>query len=896
MSRAGRTTTLLNGTWQLQPTNDEAVPPQWDHTVPVPALVDGAEPRHEWKKFHYHWHRKTFNVPDQSELTFIVIEQAMFGTDVWLNGKHLGGDIACYTSQEYDARAALRAGENELIIRVGQREHLPPHSAVGKDQERTEWIPGIWGDVYLLQSGNPRIKLVQVVPHIETATAEVRITVENLSAHTVKARLTTRVAEKHSGAAAGGDQQQQVSLQPNSSTAIIVHHQIDGMKLWSPESPFLYVLHAVLASRTSDPESAGDSCAVVFGMREFTIIGRHFHLNGRKILLRGGNIAFHRFLSDADRGTLPWNLDWVKKLLIDIPKTHNFNFFRNHIGQMYNRWYDIADENGMLLQNEWMFWTTSGTKEQITKEFTRWLQDNWNHPSIVIWDALNECSDDIVQKEIVPAMKQLDQTRPWESVDVVEEHPYIYSLGPVMNDRKFGFTRSLAEIEHSARPTMLNEFCWWWLDKDFRPSLLTRDVVERWLGPHWTQEQLMTHQSVLVTELVELFRRMRVDAIQPFVYLSNNAGPTAHWFVGDIKNLQPKPVLAALKNAFASPGVSIELWDRHFCVNEHRAIRVFVFNDTASEVICIIRCGIVHQNGAWLAGENRRVRVGPVGDTVVQFDLMFPAVTGTMRVRAEVTAPDGSRSAVSEKIAHVFGTLETPPGLHEGAVAVLEPGDETTRFLAGQGVRTMILANGNLAACNTLMVVRESLRSPTYQSRLGAITTFLESGKTVVVIEPEYETDTEEEVCVALGVELKMRKRKDIDKGGYDSYLFADDVSHPLWQGLHPEHLKMFNGGYGGEVVSQHDVTATRETTVLARCGMHLAVPAVFEIPCGKGRILVSRLQLGGRLLQDESSGNLYDRRVDPVLQRFVLNLVSYAARGERRPFDVVPAPASLKS
>ena len=125
-----RTRTSLNGTWQFQPTNDETLPSAWKHTVPVPALVDCATPKHGWQTFKFHWHKTAFIAETGPELAFIVIGQAMFGTDVWLNGTHLGGDIACYTSQEYDARPALRNGENELIVRVGLKENLPPHSAV----------------------------------------------------------------------------------------------------------------------------------------------------------------------------------------------------------------------------------------------------------------------------------------------------------------------------------------------------------------------------------------------------------------------------------------------------------------------------------------------------------------------------------------------------------------------------------------------------------------------------------------------------------------------------------------------------------------------------------------------------------------------------------------------
>ncbi|MBI5474937.1 MAG: hypothetical protein HY961_21560, partial [Ignavibacteriae bacterium] len=603
---SARKLTLLNGAWQLHPTNDESIPATWNHSVPVPAVVDCAEPHVDWKAFKYHWHRCEFSAPTSRELTFIVIEQAMFGTHVWLNGTHVGEDIACYTSQEYDVSRILKVGEkNELLVRIGQRSDLPEWSAVGNDQERTEWLPGIWGDVQLVQCGNPRIKRVQVIPHIESSTAEVRVTVENRSLSEVAISLRSSIHEKRSGKEVTPVGNEEGLVAAGSERVFTTELKIPAARLWSPEYPFLYDVATTLRVGTTTT----DEVRTTFGMREFKVVGRDFFLNGKKIYLRGGNIAFHRFLSDADRGTLPWNQEWVKQLLIDIPKSHNFNFCRNHIGQLYNRWYDIADEHGMLLQNEWMFWTTSGTPEQITKEFTRWLQDNWNHPSIIIWDALNECSDEVVQKQIVPEMKKLDPTRPWESVDFVEEHPYIYSLGPVLNDRRFGFTRSLNEIERATRPTMLNEFCWWWLDKEYNPSLLTRDVVERWLGRSWTKEQIIDHQSFLATELVELFRRMRVDAIQPFVYLSNNAGPTAHWFEGDIKHLKVKPILGALKNAFSPFGVSVELWDRHFVRNESRDVRVFVFNDLAERRTGMLVCGIVNEKGDWLFETRQSVTV-----------------------------------------------------------------------------------------------------------------------------------------------------------------------------------------------------------------------------------------------------------------------------------------------
>lgn len=864
----------LNGTWEIQPGGDAPPSAEWNHHVPVPGLVDLATPAYDWRQNEYHWYRTTFRIESAHEVrtVLLVIEQAMFGTEVWINRRRVGGDIGCYTSQEYDVSSFVKSsGENELLVRVGAKSTLPPESAVGKDQERTEWIPGIWGDVSLVQCGNPRVKLVHVIPHIHTTTAEVRVTVENLSNKPQTISLNLSICERVSRKEAGHARQASCTIPPSSSQTCVFDIRIADMQLWSPEQPFLYDVETKVAVANTETDAA----CTTFGMREFRIVDGDFHFNGKKIFLRGGNIAFHRFLSDADRKSLPWDPEWIKKVLIDIPKAHNFNFFRAHIGQMYNRWYDIADEYGMLLQNEWMFWTTSGTKQQITKEFTRWLQDNGNHPSIIIWDALNECTDAVVQKEIVPEMKSLDPTRPWESVDFTEDHPYIYSLGPVLNDRTFGFTRSLEEIERSPRPSVLNEFCWWWLDKDFNPTSLMKGVVERWLGPRWTKEQAIAHQSFLVTELVELFRRMRVDAIQPFVYLSNNAGPTANWFVGDIKDLQPKPVLAALRNAFSPFGVSIELWDRHFFPAEQRRLRLFVFNDRQESQAGLLRYGLVDGDGTWLFDTRHSLHVPPTDTVIVPMTVPLPQHAGSYTICAELYQ-ENVLVASSKKPAYVCAPMHVPRLLQERVFALsVAADDEVKTFLEKHGLRLCALAEMQSKEASALIVDGGMLNSSAYQSRLGAVSKFVESGKTLVLLEPEYAVTENETISVVLGLDLAITKREDKEKGGYDSYVFATDEAHPLWEGIPADHLKMFNGAYGGEVVSQHHVQPDKEARVLARCGLGLEIPAVFEIPYGRGKVIVSRLQLRGRLVASEDTTQLYARRPDPVLQRYLLNLLS---------------------
>jgi len=873
----------LNGVWELEPGEEVAPPPTFSAAIPVPGVVDLADPSYDWRFKDYHWYRTRFEFRNLDEPSLLVLrlDQAQFGTAVWLNGTKLGSSISCYTSQEYRADATLNNnGFNDLVIRVGSKQTLPPESAVGKDQERVDYIPGIWGDVSLISCGNPRIQHVQIIPHIDEGMAEVRATIENALATTKRVTVTTCVFERDSQTQASEVTPTTVDVSPHQRIQTTLFLRLQKVQLWSPESPFLYTLETTLTCEGIQTDVVRND----FGMREFAIRGKGFYLNGRKIFLKGGNIAFHRFLSDPERQRLPWDRTWIKRVLIDLPKEHNFNFFRNHLGQMYNAWYEIADQYGMLLQNEWHFWGTTGTKEQIASEFTEWIRDNCNHPSIVMWDALNESTDEVVQHEIVPSLKSLDPTRPWESVDFVEEHPYIYSLGPVLNDRRFGFTRSLDEIEQSTNVTMLNEFVWWWLNHKGEPTPLMDGVVQRWLGLQYTKEELLAHQAFLAQELVELFRRMRVDAIQPFVYLSNNNGPTAHWFLGPIKELRPKPILATLKNAFAPFGVSIELWDRHFFAGERRLVRTWIFNDEPEPRAGVLLYGIRDHRGEWLSKQEAHIRVGGTESTTTSLEFELPTLPGTYYVRAELFGAGSTTSlAYSQKIAHVFGPLQAPPYQSTVTAAILERGWEYRTFFNTTYIGVRDIDPDSLNDIHIVIVGEGVLGSPRYEELKAELTHFVSRGGVLIVVEPECGVRSKLTVDVLQDLVLSIELRQDVDKGGYDSYVFATDPQHPLWFGLDREHLKMFNGGYGGEVVSQHNVVPSIEGRTLAACGLHLAVPAVIEVPYGEGRVIISRLQTRGRLVVHEATEERFPRRPDPVLQRYMLNLVLYAFEQSKR-------------
>ena len=52
-----------------------------------------------------------------------------------------------------------------------------------------------------------------------------------------------------------------------------------------------------------------------------------------------------------------------------------------------------------------------GWDEQVRKEYTNWVWSDGNHPSIVIWDAINENWDSYIGNTLIPELKELDPTR-----------------------------------------------------------------------------------------------------------------------------------------------------------------------------------------------------------------------------------------------------------------------------------------------------------------------------------------------------------------------------------------------------------------------------------------------------------------------------------------------------
>ena len=693
---AERQTVSLDGAWQIAdgktPTE---MPAAFDHSVPVPGLCNLAEPAFkdvdafisrenmarrityklapdDWlqkywvgkadQERNYFWYRKAFRAPKERAVALLKINKAQFGTAVWLNGQKLGEYAGCFTAGIFPLGKAVRwEAENTLVVRIGAHPAvLPDNYPTGSDFEKNQWTPGIYDSVSLAFCDNPAIEAVQVAPRVASGEAVVQTRVKNYSSAPVTASLTHTVKTWKRGKRAAACEPVDVALQPGEEKVLTQTVKIPGAHLWSPEDPFLYVVE----SRTG-----GDSVTTRFGMREFRFDAatKRAMLNGKVYYLRGSNITLHRFFEDPLCKALPWNDTWVRKLLGDLPKKMHWNYFRFCVGPVPDRWLDICDEEGLLIQNEFFVWTggpgwfkgysrTHDTDEMI-RQYRDWMRDNWNHPSVAVWDANNETKDDSFGEKIIPAVRALDLSdRPWENSynkpagpdDPVESHPYLMISG--WHD-KLAFKMSDLEtmdgkpgkgsLPSDTNPPIVNEYGWLWLNRDGSPTLLTENVYAQLLGTNSTARERLDLYSYLLGAKTEFWRAHRQYAgIVHFVYLtcSYPGVYTADHFT-DVTELQLDPAFADyMGEAFKPLGVYINFFQPALKAGTNRTFTVMMVNDEAAPVSGTLALSLETGNGKELVRTEQRFALKGLGDASYTLSLPVPDFAGKSLLKATATA------------------------------------------------------------------------------------------------------------------------------------------------------------------------------------------------------------------------------------------------------------------
>ena len=709
----GRLTQSLDGTWQIadgkSPTE---IPATFTHTVPVPGLANLAKPAFpdvdkfvsrenlanrirsklspaEWLTNYwkgkvdqdrdYFWYRKVFRAPSTRAVALLKINKAQFGTAVWCNGQKLGEYAGCFTASYFPLEKALRWGqENTLVIRIGAHPAvLPDTYPTGSDFEKIKWTPGIYDSVSLIFCDNPVIETLQVAPRLAGGEIVVQTKVKNYGATPVTASLAHTVKTWKGGKQVAAGDPEAITLNAGEEKTVTQTIKIPNAHLWSPEDPFLYTV----ASSTG-----GDSVKTRFGMREFRFDAatKRAYLNGKLYYLRGSNITLHRFFEDPLCQDLPWKEAWVRKLLGDLPKKMHWNYFRFCIGPVPDRWLDICDEAGLLIQNEFFVWTggpgwypgysRTHDADEMIRQYRDWMRDNWNHPSVAVWDANNETKDDIFGKKIIPAVRSLDlSNRPWENSynapagpdDPVEYHPYLMSGGYF---GKLNFKMSDLEtmdgkprpgaLPADNHPVLINEYGWLWLNRDGSPTRLTENVYAQLIGTNVTARQRLDLYAYLLGAKTEFWRAHRQYAgIVHFVYLtcSYPGVYTADHF-SDVTRLKLDPAFADyLGEAFKPLGVYLNFFQPTLKPGAPREFTIMMVNDEAKPLSGHLTLSLETKAGKMLARTQQAFTISELGQQEYRMSLPIPRATGDCVLK--VTAQPANQRAQGSTVCRRWVSL-----------------------------------------------------------------------------------------------------------------------------------------------------------------------------------------------------------------------------------------------
>ncbi len=658
----------LNGTWQVAEGAMDSMPKQFEHTVPVPGLIDMAQPAFaevgkKSDKRQAFWYRRTFTVEGTIPAVAILkIHKARYGTKVWLNGQVVGEHLPCFTPALLDVKPQLKGSgqQNELVVRVGaDRESRPTDVPSGWDFEKYLYIPGIYDSVQLILTGEPFINNIQVVPDISSG--KVRVVTElrrpsGSSGHPV----AYEIAEAKSGRVVGTFRQ--ANIPQTSSFALSVEIPVKDCQLWSPENPFLYRLKL---------STGGDTAETRFGMRSFRFdaaTGRAL-LNGKPYFMRGTNICAYRFFEDAERGDKPWRAEWVRRLHEKFKGMH-WNAMRYCIGFPPEQWYDIADEVGFLIQDEFPIWLLDKAPEnptagKIIPEYREWMRERWNHPCVVIWDAQNESRTPETGKALM-AVRHLDlSNRPWENgwaepqtdLDCVEAHPYLMSglFNSSWGNAKFKSLKdmvtvsgipSLQKAQQKIKvPIIINEYAWLWLNRDGTTTCLTGPVYEKLLGPNSTVEQRREFYARTLAAKTEFWRAHRECAgVLHFCGLGYSragdkprpeGGATSdHWI--DLEKLTFEPNFEKyVRDAFAPVGLMLDYWGQDLPAGKEHEFKVVVINDLYENWQGRVRLRLLRNNDA-ITIRYLPCTVAALGSETLSFRQPVPEEPGQYVVMAEL--------------------------------------------------------------------------------------------------------------------------------------------------------------------------------------------------------------------------------------------------------------------
>ena len=359
------------------------------------------------------WYRRhlVLTPGEAARVVRLNFEAVYMDADIWVNGEHLKKHRYGYTAFSVDLTGRIRAGNNTIVVRI---DHADPSS---------RWYAGsgLIRPVALELLDPVHIEPESVFVSTPVASEDrgvvsVRAAIANRSDKAQSAEWVTRVIAASGETVAEGRQTHTVpaGARAEQSQELAVAQP----RLWSPDSPDLYTL----VQQIRIDGATVDERRTRFGIRTVSLDAANgLRINGRQVLLRGGNIHHDNYMIGAAGAP---DADARKVALM---KAAGYNAIRSAHNPASQATLDAADELGMLVIDEAF---DAWNKSKRDKDYARYFKTDWaqaidslvvsgrNHPSVLFWSIGNEIPEDGTPegvetgRRLAERVRSLDPTRP----------------------------------------------------------------------------------------------------------------------------------------------------------------------------------------------------------------------------------------------------------------------------------------------------------------------------------------------------------------------------------------------------------------------------------------------------------------------------------------------------
>lgn len=377
----------LNGVWDL--TFDDGA----EHKITVPYVYQCEKSGINSSKACRHvTYRRTFKLPIRWRGKEIILHfnAVDYRCKVFINGNFVGGHTGGNTPFHLDITNAVTWDSEDITVIA---EDFPNDETISRGKqfwlEKPEYIwycgsTGIWQSVWVEPQGKASFEWIRFTPDIDSGQVKItyRLKESTPLPCTAKWEISLQKQLYFSGELLCSEAEDSFTATVYGNHVLCGPFHFEGL-CWSPESPTLFDVTAQLMVN----QEVTDTVKTYFGMRKISVENGKLYLNNHPYYMK---LILDQGYWKESLLTAPDDEAFQQDIL--RAKAMGFNGCRKHEKVEDPRFLYWADQMGFLVWEGMASFIsyTPLAAAQFMREWQEVIHRDYNHPSIVVWDMLNE--------------------------------------------------------------------------------------------------------------------------------------------------------------------------------------------------------------------------------------------------------------------------------------------------------------------------------------------------------------------------------------------------------------------------------------------------------------------------------------------------------------------------